>query len=581
MARHRERVRPQPTADAVANVVAPNAKGDPLPRDTRARMEGAFHHDFSAIRIHADETAADAATALRARAFTVGRDLVFDESEFNPYSFHGEQLLAHELAHSIQQERAGGTGHDSADRHMDIVAPDHPTETAAHDAAAAAVQGQPVDTASLTGTANVGGAVHRWPWDDDSGGSGGGGGILDTLSSVASSAASILPGVGPVGGVASAATGGGLLDSLGSTASSVGGSIAGGAKSAFNWANSAGKSIGDAESAIGRGALNAGKGIIDAQHTGGEILSLGEEEVDKGINSVEDALKHKKSNTGNSTLDAMNDAGGWLGDQSVGFMGGLLKSGVGLVGGLGKMAVDPISTLKGVEAFAEHDMNWLPGVGTMLKGAHGAYDILNHTDKEKAQYGTSWGELAGHLFNPVTAGQDDAKFNGALATSILAPGKDGWQNWIDRPGDAAGHAFGNIGQFFIGAGEVGAAGDAAKVGEALTDADKAAAAANDANKARQAGTVPKFDPTVPQDWGDLLPDLRPKPSGGPPPRTPIPIPEPTLGGRIAGAWDSVTDWLGDVFGGGGPKDPPASPPTRIKNVHLRPDDIPRRRNKGV
>src|SRR5215211_6440422 len=51
--------------------------GQPLDRGTRAFMEPRFGHDFSRVRVHADGKAAEAARAVNALAFTVGRDMVF------------------------------------------------------------------------------------------------------------------------------------------------------------------------------------------------------------------------------------------------------------------------------------------------------------------------------------------------------------------------------------------------------------------------------------------------------------------------------------------------------------------------
>lgn len=62
------------------------------------------------VRIHDDDRAADAARALHARAFTVGRDIVFGAGEYRPHTRTGRRLLAHELTHVDQQTggRAGG-----------------------------------------------------------------------------------------------------------------------------------------------------------------------------------------------------------------------------------------------------------------------------------------------------------------------------------------------------------------------------------------------------------------------------------------------------------------------------------------
>jgi hypothetical protein len=66
-------------------------------------MEPRFGHDFSRVRIHSDAKAAESARAFGARAFTVGTDIAFAEGEYRPDTKAGQQLLAHELTHTVQQ----------------------------------------------------------------------------------------------------------------------------------------------------------------------------------------------------------------------------------------------------------------------------------------------------------------------------------------------------------------------------------------------------------------------------------------------------------------------------------------------
>jgi hypothetical protein len=70
-------------------------------------MEPRFGHDFSDVRVHADTGAAASARAVNALAYTVGRDVVFAAGQYTPSTDSGRKLLAHELAHVVQQ-RAGG-----------------------------------------------------------------------------------------------------------------------------------------------------------------------------------------------------------------------------------------------------------------------------------------------------------------------------------------------------------------------------------------------------------------------------------------------------------------------------------------
>lgn len=72
-------------------------------------MESRLGHDFRQVRVHTDGGAAEAAQSVNARAFTVGRNVVFGQGEYVPASHEGQRLLAHELVHVVQQseERLG------------------------------------------------------------------------------------------------------------------------------------------------------------------------------------------------------------------------------------------------------------------------------------------------------------------------------------------------------------------------------------------------------------------------------------------------------------------------------------------
>src|SRR5262245_1933666 len=83
--------------------------GRPLPAGTRQFMERRFGGDFSGVRIHTDRAAGDLADQLQARAFTTGHRIFFAPGEFQPDHASGRYLLAHELAHVIQQ-REGPRG---------------------------------------------------------------------------------------------------------------------------------------------------------------------------------------------------------------------------------------------------------------------------------------------------------------------------------------------------------------------------------------------------------------------------------------------------------------------------------------
>ncbi|MFT3774910.1 MAG: DUF4157 domain-containing protein [Minicystis sp.] len=80
--------------------------GAPLSQATRALFEPRFGQDFGRVRVHTDGEAARAAQAVQARAYTVGRDIVFGRGQFAPGTAEGQRLLAHELTHVVQQGAA-------------------------------------------------------------------------------------------------------------------------------------------------------------------------------------------------------------------------------------------------------------------------------------------------------------------------------------------------------------------------------------------------------------------------------------------------------------------------------------------
>lgn len=80
--------------------------GEALSQRHRHTLEPRFGADFSSVRIHNGDAAARSAGSIGARAYTMGTDIVFGRGEFNPDSPDGRRLLAHELAHTLQQARA-------------------------------------------------------------------------------------------------------------------------------------------------------------------------------------------------------------------------------------------------------------------------------------------------------------------------------------------------------------------------------------------------------------------------------------------------------------------------------------------
>ena len=91
------------TAPSIVND-ALQSPGQPLDPATRAFFEPRFGHDFSNVRVHADERAFETAQEMNALAYTVGQKVVFGIGHYVPSTFEGQSLLAHELAHTIQQD---------------------------------------------------------------------------------------------------------------------------------------------------------------------------------------------------------------------------------------------------------------------------------------------------------------------------------------------------------------------------------------------------------------------------------------------------------------------------------------------
>jgi hypothetical protein len=100
---------PQPVAENVADaateaaVKAELSGGAPMAADVAGFFGRRFGANFGDVRIHVDDKAANLSTRLGARAFAYGRHVFFNAGQYNPDSEDGSKLIAHELAHTIQQ----------------------------------------------------------------------------------------------------------------------------------------------------------------------------------------------------------------------------------------------------------------------------------------------------------------------------------------------------------------------------------------------------------------------------------------------------------------------------------------------
>jgi hypothetical protein len=142
---------PQPLAGAALQRAL--GLGRPLAPQVRAEMESRFGAHFGDVRVHDTPAAQALARQQRAQAFTLGNDIAFGGDRDGPETTRGRRLLAHELAHVVQQRR-GGT---------ELPTPGGPLEQAAERASAQLISGSgPV---AVEGAGAV--AVARQPLPED------------------------------------------------------------------------------------------------------------------------------------------------------------------------------------------------------------------------------------------------------------------------------------------------------------------------------------------------------------------------------------------------------------------------------
>lgn len=137
---------------AISQLLGGAGSGHPLPAPTQAAMEGAFNTDFGRVRVHDDAAAREAATRLGATAFTAGNEVYLGAGAPTPTSGAGQALLAHELAHVVQQRQAGTVRAGAVD------GPGDRFEQAAEQAARQVAGGQ---RPTLAGAAGAPPAVQR------------------------------------------------------------------------------------------------------------------------------------------------------------------------------------------------------------------------------------------------------------------------------------------------------------------------------------------------------------------------------------------------------------------------------------
>jgi hypothetical protein len=93
-----------------AAIAMTRGAGSPMDRALSERLEPTHGDGLGDVRVHTGETAAALTRAVSARAFTVGSDIYFGAGEYQPGTSDGKRLIAHEVAHVVQQRGAPMTG---------------------------------------------------------------------------------------------------------------------------------------------------------------------------------------------------------------------------------------------------------------------------------------------------------------------------------------------------------------------------------------------------------------------------------------------------------------------------------------
>lgn len=96
---------------SVVNALRPRGQGRPLSNSERSVFEPRFGRDFGAVRIHTDAQSDHLARLLSARSYTIGHDIAFASGQYNPGTYGGRKLLAHELTHVVQQTETNREPH--------------------------------------------------------------------------------------------------------------------------------------------------------------------------------------------------------------------------------------------------------------------------------------------------------------------------------------------------------------------------------------------------------------------------------------------------------------------------------------
>lgn len=125
--------------------------GASLPGELRERFESSLGTDLSSVRVHTGTESATAAHAVGAKAYTLGNDIHFGRGQFDPSSEAGQHLLAHEVAHTVQQRGAA----PARQHKLEVSTAGDAHEHEADHAADAMISGRTFRVAPATGLARV------------------------------------------------------------------------------------------------------------------------------------------------------------------------------------------------------------------------------------------------------------------------------------------------------------------------------------------------------------------------------------------------------------------------------------------
>jgi hypothetical protein len=161
LGQHEEDEQPSPVRDVVGS-----GGGSPLDPGARSFMEERMGADFKDVRVHTGATADESARSINAQAYTVGTDVVFRSGSYEPDSASGRHVLAHELAH-VMQQKAGPVSGTPAPGGISISHPSDAFEQAAERSAAQAMAGPAPTTAQTMPAGGEAIAVQRAAEDEE------------------------------------------------------------------------------------------------------------------------------------------------------------------------------------------------------------------------------------------------------------------------------------------------------------------------------------------------------------------------------------------------------------------------------